>query len=70
MRVVTTIERVKELGNERKISLFKLSVLCDVPYPTLKTAETRNTQLSVDTIERICNGLEITMADFFQDWND
>jgi hypothetical protein len=28
-------------------------------------AETRGTQLSIDTIERICIGLGITLADFF-----
>ena len=66
---MTTIERVKELGNERNLTLFKLAVICEVPYATLKNAEVRQNQLSVDTIERVCQGLSISMADFFQNWD-
>ena len=33
-----TIARVMELADERNLSLFKLSQLCDVSYSTLKNA--------------------------------
>ena len=36
-----TIARVMELADERSLSLFKLSQLCDVSYSTLKNAEMR-----------------------------
>ena len=49
-----TIARVMELADERNLSLFKLSQLCDVSYSTLKNAEMRGSQLGVPTIERIC----------------
>ncbi len=62
---MNTIKRVHELGKERNLNLFRISVICDIPYPTLKNASRRKTQLSVDTIERICCGLGITMSDFF-----
>ena len=62
---MNTVKRVKELCNEREISLFKLSEICDISYSTLKNTERRNGQLMVDTIERICLGLGITMAEFF-----
>ena len=66
---MNTIQRVIELADERNLSFYQLSDICDIPYTTLKNAKTRNTQLSVDTVERICLGLGITMADFFQKWN-
>lgn len=36
-----TIARVMQLADERNLSLFKLSQLCDVSYSTLKNAEMR-----------------------------
>ena len=62
-----TIARVKELAAERNISMHKLAQVCDVPYSTLKNTEQRCGQLTVDTIERICIGLEITMSTFFDE---
>lgn len=61
-----TIARVMELANERNLSLFKLSQLCDVSYSTLKNAEMRGSQLGVPTIERICAALGVTLSDFLQ----
>lgn len=62
---MNTIVRVIELADERNLSLFKLSQLCDVPYSTLKNAEMRGSQLGVPTIERICVALGVTMSEFF-----
>ena len=42
---MNTIARVMELADERDLSLFKLSQLCDVSYSTLKNAEMRGSQL-------------------------
>ena len=64
---MNTVDRVKELGAERNLTLFTLSVICDIPYSTLKNTERRQGQLTVDTIERICQGLGITMAEFFSE---
>lgn len=62
---MNTIARVEELAAARKLSLFKLSQKCNLSYSTLKSARQNGKQLSVDTIEIICVGLGITMADFF-----
>lgn len=62
---MNTIGRVEELADERGLTLFKLAILCEVPYATLRSASRRKTQLNVDTIEQICKGLHITMSDFF-----
>ena len=60
-----TVARVKELAAERDLTLHKLAQVCDVPYSTLKNTEQRCGQLTVDTIERICLGLNIPMYLFF-----
>ena len=60
-----TMGRVNELMAERDLSLYKLAQMSDVSYSTLKNTAQRNGQLTVDTIERICIGLEISMSDFF-----
>ena len=62
---MNTIAIVRELADERSLTFFKLSQICDVSHSTLKNSERRGGQLSVDTIERICNGLGITMSEFF-----
>ncbi len=60
-----TIARVKELAAERNLNMYQLAQKCDVPYSTLKNTELRCGQLTVDTIERICLGLNIPMSLFF-----
>ena len=62
---MNTITRVYELLDDRAVSLTKLAEMSGVAYSTIKMAESRNTQLSVDTIERICNALGITLSEFF-----
>ena len=62
-----TIARGKELAAERGLSLHRLSIVCGVPYSTLKNTEQRSGQLTVDTIERICLGLRIPLSLFFEE---
>lgn len=62
---MNTMNRVEKLLDDRGLTLFKLAMLCDVPYSTLKNTKSRGGQLAVDTIEQICRGLGITMAEFF-----
>jgi len=70
--LMDTIARLKELVAERDISFYKLAKLCGIPYSTLKNTANRNGQLSLDSIERICETLEIPMFEFFMtddDWD-
>ncbi len=66
-----TMTRLKELIDERGLSLYKLSHLCGISYSTLKNVNARNGQLSLDSIERICLTLGIPLYEFFmtdEDW--
>lgn len=62
---MNTISRVQELADERGLTLCQLSKICDLSEATIRTAKKRSNQLSVDTIERICEALDISLSDFF-----
>lgn len=64
---MNTLARVKELADERSISLYRLSQISGVNYSTLKATCRKQGQLSVDTIELVCVGLGITLQEFFSD---
>ena len=60
-----TIQRVRELANERNLTLSKLAELCNLPQCTIKNTARRKGQLSVETLEQICRGLGISWSEFF-----
>lgn len=60
-----TIQRVRELANERNLTLSKLAELCNLPQSTIKKTARRKGQLSVETLEQICRGLGISWSEFF-----
>jgi len=61
-----TFKRAEELAQVRGLTLSKLSRMCGMNRSTLTSARRRGNQLSVDTIERICEALQITTAEFFR----
>ena len=60
-----TIKSVQDLMQARDMNLCVLAKKCGISYSTIQTTARRGGQLSVETIERICLGLEITLKDFF-----
>ena len=64
---MNTITRVQELADERGLTLCQLSKICDLSEATIRIAKKRGNQLSVDTIERICEALNMTLSEFFAD---
>ena len=62
---MNTMARVKEIADNRDLTMFQLAQVCGIPYTTLRKTAARNGQLTVDTIEKICVGLHIPMSAFF-----
>ena len=60
-----TIKRVQDLMQARDMNLCVLAKKCGISYSTIQTTARQGGQLSVETIERICLGLGITLKDFF-----
>lgn len=62
---MNTISRVQELADERGLTLCQLSKICDLSEATIRAAKKRGNQLSLVTIERICEALDISLSEFF-----
>ena len=61
-----TQKRIKELCKENKITINKLSTISGITQSTLNNIVSgRNHSTTISTIKKICDGLEITIKDFF-----
>ncbi|MBE6753495.1 MAG: helix-turn-helix transcriptional regulator [Ruminococcaceae bacterium] len=59
-------ERILELCRERDISVNKLSTLSGVTQSTVNNIVSgRNNSTTVSTVKKLCDGLEISIIDFF-----
>ena len=59
-------QRIVALCNEREITLNKLAILSGITQSTLNNiASGRNHSVTVSTLKKVCDGLEITILDFF-----
>ena len=59
------LERIRTLLEERGWSVYRLAQEAGVPQSTLANLFLRNNMPTVPTLERICQALGITMAEFF-----
>ena len=60
-----TLGRVYDLIAQRNMTLYQLAKISDVSPSTLRNTKRREGQLKIDTIERICAALGITLSEFF-----
>ena len=67
MRVNEAVKlRILDLCQQNNITLNKLSTICGITQSTLNNIISRhNATTTVSTIQKICDGLEITILDFF-----
>ena len=67
MRVGEAVRwRIFELCRQYDITLNKLSTICGITQSTLNNIVSgRNSTTTVSTIQQICDGLEISILDFF-----
>ncbi len=58
--------RIKELCAQKGITLNKLSTICGITQSTLNNIISgRNSGTTVSTVKKICDGLEISIVEFF-----
>jgi len=67
MRVNEAVKlRILDLCQEHHITLNKLSTICGITQSTLNNIiSRRNATTTVSTIQKICDGLDITILQFF-----
>jgi transcriptional regulator with XRE-family HTH domain len=60
------VKRILELCHEHNITINKLATISGITQSTLNNIVSgRNNSPTVSTIKKICDGLEITIVDFF-----
>lgn len=60
-------EKIKELRENKKMTLSELSKKSGVSVGYLSEIERGKYNIAVDKLEKICAALEITLSDFFKD---
>ena len=59
-------ERIAQLCEEKHITINKLANISGITQSTLNNIMSgRNNSTTISTIQKICDGLEITVTDFF-----
>ncbi|MBQ7597100.1 MAG: helix-turn-helix transcriptional regulator [Clostridia bacterium] len=69
MTIGTAVKfRILNLCLERQITVNKLSTICGITQSTLNNIVSgRNKSVTVSTVKKICDGLNISIQEFFQD---
>ena len=68
---MNSLDRLTDLLAQRNMSMFSLAKESGIHYSTFDAAKRRSGQLSIDTIERVCDYLQIPLYEFFmtdEDW--
>ncbi|MCL2507915.1 MAG: helix-turn-helix transcriptional regulator [Oscillospiraceae bacterium] len=58
-------DRILELCSSRKITVNKLGTICGITQSTLKNIVSGRNGATVLTVKKICDGLDMTIVDFF-----
>ena len=60
-------QRLKNLMDERGLNMYTLAKRSNVSWNTIKNFYARDSKPTLTTIELLCNGLGITLAQFFDE---
>ena len=67
MKEEYVLNKVTQLLEERGWTLYRLAKEADISYSTLSNTFHRNNVPSVSTLMRVCDGLGITLSEFFDE---
>lgn len=59
------LKRIEELLSSYGWSVYKLSREAKIPYSSLNNIFVRNTQPTIPTLMKICDGFQISLSEFF-----
>ena len=65
MTVEQVLDRIEGLASDNGMTIYELARSAGVPNSTLYNAFERRTMPRIDTVDKICEALDITMSDFF-----
>jgi transcriptional regulator with XRE-family HTH domain len=67
---MNTLNRIRQLQQQRKWTDYKLSKESGVAQSTLRNMFIRSTAPTIPTLEAICKGFGITLSQFFAESNE
>ncbi len=67
MELNETLTKITKLMEERNWSFYRLAKESNIPYSSLNSMFQKNNQPTLSTLEKICTGFHINMAEFFSD---
>ena len=67
MRDTDVIQHIQDLCKDRNWSYYRLAKESDIPYSTLNNMISRTNIPTIPTLQKLCDGFGITLADFFLD---
>ena len=65
--ILDTLGRLRQLLDDRNWTEYRLAKASGLSDSTIKNIFKRNTQPTIETLEAVCRGLGITLAQFFAD---
>ena len=65
MRDTDVINHIKELCTERGWTYYRLAKATGIPYSTLSNMIHRHNIPTIPTLQKICDGMDISLPDFF-----
>lgn len=60
-----TIEKIQKLLQERDWTTYRLAKATGIAYSSLNSMLLKNTQPTISTLEKICEGFNISLSEFF-----
>lgn len=64
-RVNHTLNKIELICKKKGITKYRLAQDANIPYTTLTNMFKKDTMPTLPTLQKICEGLDITMAQFF-----
>lgn len=64
------IDRIEKLCEERNLSRYRLAQKAGIAQSSLSTLLNRKSIPTIQTLEKICSGFDITLAQFFAAENE
>lgn len=64
------LKKIESICEKKGITKYKLAKQAQIPYTTLTNMFKKDTMPTLPTLQKICKGLDITMAQFFLEGED
>lgn len=68
--MINVRDRLQKLMDERDLNLYSLAKRSGLSWNTIKNIFSRSANPTVTTLSMICDGLGITLAQFFEEGNE